>query len=131
MELFITGNGKVQMSQMSRSNELKAVILLANHLRESVLYDRIMHFFCKPLWDVITYTLSNVPLPAPGKECVLFGIENTLLSVDFPPKDGLPHADISFQPLVQCLDVDNFIILFTAVLIERRVLLRSNKYSFT
>lgn len=34
---------------------------------------------------------------------------------------------ISFQPLVQCLDVDNFIKLFTAVLLERRILLRSNK----
>lgn len=83
----------------------------------------------KPLWDVIAYTVSNVPLPTPGKERVLFAIENSLLSVDFPPKDGLPHADISFQPLVQCLDVDNFIKLFTAVLIERRILLRSNKYS--
>ncbi|XP_024991391.1 DENN domain and WD repeat-containing protein SCD1 isoform X5 [Cynara cardunculus var. scolymus] len=83
----------------------------------------------KPLWDAIAYTVSKVPLPTPGKERVLFAIENSLLSVDFPPKDGLPHADISFQPLVQCLDVDNFIKLFTAVLIERRVLLRSNKYS--
>ncbi|KAI3735818.1 hypothetical protein L6452_15337 [Arctium lappa] len=83
----------------------------------------------KPLWDVIAYTVSKVPLPTPGKERVLFAIENSLLSVDFPPKDGLPHADISFLPLVQCLDVDNFIKLFTAVLIERRVLLRSNKYS--
>ncbi|KAI3795137.1 hypothetical protein L1987_37785 [Smallanthus sonchifolius] len=83
----------------------------------------------KPLWDVIAYTLSNIPLPTPGKERVLFAIANSLLSVDFPPKNGLPHADISFQPLVQCLDVDNFIKLFTAVLIERRVLLRSNKYS--
>lgn len=35
---------------------------------------------------------------------------------------------ISFQPLVQCLDVDNFIKLFTAVLLERRILLRSDKY---
>nr|XP_043631013.1 DENN domain and WD repeat-containing protein SCD1 [Erigeron canadensis] len=84
---------------------------------------------CKPLWDVIAHIVSNVPLPTPGKERVLFAIENSLLSVDFPSKDGLPHADISFQPLMQCLDVDNFIKLFTAVLIERRVLLRSNKYS--
>ncbi|MFS7956359.1 putative cDENN domain, tripartite DENN domain, DENN domain lobe protein [Helianthus anomalus] len=103
MELFITGNGKVQMS---RSNELKAVVLLANHLRESILYDRIMHFFCKPLWDAITYTLSNVPLPAPGKERVLFGIENTLLSVDFPPKDGLPHAVHVYIPLLFFSGVD-------------------------
>ncbi|KAM7483016.1 hypothetical protein LguiB_007599 [Lonicera macranthoides] len=83
----------------------------------------------KPLWDVIAHTVSNVPLPTPGKEQVLFAIENSLLAVAVPPKDGLPHADISFQPLMQCLDVDNFLKLFTAVLIERRVLLRSNKYS--
>ncbi|GLT48924.1 hypothetical protein SLA2020_225120 [Shorea laevis] len=83
----------------------------------------------KPLWDVIAYMVSNVPLPTPGKDRVLFAIENCLLSVEAPPKDGLPHADISFQPLVQCLDVDNLIKLFTAVLLERRILLRSNKYS--
>ncbi|GER51170.1 stomatal cytokinesis-defective 1 [Striga asiatica] len=83
----------------------------------------------KPLWDVIAYLVSNVPLPTPGKDRVLFAIENSLLAVEVPPKDGLPHADISFQPLVQCLDVDNFIKLFTAVVLERRILLRSDKYS--
>jgi hypothetical protein len=35
---------------------------------------------------------------------------------------------ISLQPLVQCLDVDKLILLFTAVLLERRILLRSNKF---
>lgn len=84
---------------------------------------------CKPLWDVIASMVSNVPLPTPGKDRVLFAIENSLLAVEAPPRDGLPHADISFQPLVQCLDVDNLIKLFTAVLLERRILLRSNKYS--
>ncbi|XP_074304749.1 DENN domain and WD repeat-containing protein SCD1 isoform X1 [Silene latifolia] len=84
---------------------------------------------CKPLWDVIACTVSNVPLPTPGKDRVLFAIESCLISVEAPPKDGLPHADISFQPLVQCLDVDNLLKLFTAVLLERRILLRSNKYS--
>ncbi|KAG5234016.1 DENN domain and WD repeat-containing protein [Salix suchowensis] len=83
----------------------------------------------KPLWDVISHMISNVPLPTPGKDRVLFSIENCLLSVEAPPKDGLPHVDISFQPLVQCLDADNLLKLFTAVLLERRVLLRSNKYS--
>lgn len=83
----------------------------------------------KPLWDIIAHTVSNVPLPTPGKERVLFAIENCLLSVEAPPNCGLPHVDISFQPLVQCLDVDNLINLFTAVLLERRILLRANKYS--
>ncbi|XP_031404714.1 DENN domain and WD repeat-containing protein SCD1 isoform X2 [Punica granatum] len=83
----------------------------------------------KPLWEVIAGVVSNVPLPTPGKDRVLFAIENSLLSVEAPPKDGLPHVDISFQPIIQCLDVDNLIKLFTAVLLERRILLRSNKYS--
>ncbi|XP_058073916.1 DENN domain and WD repeat-containing protein SCD1 isoform X2 [Magnolia sinica] len=83
----------------------------------------------KPLWEIIAHMVMNVPLPTPGRDRVLFAIENCLLSVDVPPKEGLPHADISFQPIVQCLDVDNLIKLFTAVLLERRVLLRSNKYS--
>ncbi|KAL5544741.1 hypothetical protein UlMin_008525 [Ulmus minor] len=83
----------------------------------------------KPLWDIIAYLVSNVPLPTPGKDRILFAVENCLLSVEAPPKEGLPHVDISFQHLVQCLDVDNLIKLFTAVLLERRILLRSNKYS--
>uniref|UniRef100_A0A0E0JKD3 UDENN domain-containing protein n=1 Tax=Oryza punctata TaxID=4537 RepID=A0A0E0JKD3_ORYPU len=83
----------------------------------------------KPLWDIISHVVSNVPLPTPGKNRVLFAIENCLLSVEAPPKEWLPHADISFQPLVQCLDVDKLIQLFTAVLLERRILLRSNKYT--
>ncbi|XP_027344371.1 DENN domain and WD repeat-containing protein SCD1 isoform X4 [Abrus precatorius] len=83
----------------------------------------------KPLWDVISHMVSSVPLPTPGKERVLFAIESCLLSVEAPPSDGLPHADISFQPLVQCLDVYNLMTLFTAVLLERRILLRANKYS--
>ncbi|XP_061344926.1 DENN domain and WD repeat-containing protein SCD1 isoform X3 [Gastrolobium bilobum] len=83
----------------------------------------------KPLWDVIAHMVSSVPLPTPGKERVLFAIDSCLLSVEAPPNDGLPHVDISFQPLVQCLDVDNLMRLFTAVLLERRILLRANKYS--
>lgn len=83
----------------------------------------------KPIWEIVMHLVLNVPLPSPGKNCILFSIENTLLSVEVPPKDGLPHADIPFHPLVQCLDVDNLIRLFTAVLLERRILLRANKYS--
>lgn len=38
--------------------------------------------------------VSNVPLPTPGKDRVLFAIDNCLLSVEAPPKEGLPHADV-------------------------------------
>ncbi|KMZ63401.1 hypothetical protein ZOSMA_40G00290, partial [Zostera marina] len=83
----------------------------------------------KPLWDVIAYMVSNIPVPSPGRDRVIFSIENCLLSIEVPPEDDLPHADISFQPLVQCLDVDNLIKLFTAMLLERRILFRSTKYT--
>ncbi|KAJ6743976.1 C-MYC PROMOTER BINDING PROTEIN [Salix purpurea] len=87
-------------------------------------FNKFLAFSCKPLWDVILYMVSNVPLPTPGKDLVLFAIEKCVLSVDAPPKDVLPHV----EPLVQCLDVDNFLKLLTAVLHERRILLHSNKY---
>ncbi|KAG8484168.1 hypothetical protein CXB51_022902 [Gossypium anomalum] len=116
--------------------EIFALCFSPSGSRYKNLFFVSVHLMChlcdnssKPLWDVIAHMVSNVPLPTPGKERVLFAIDNCLLSVEVPPKDGLPHADISFQPLVQCLDVDNLIKLFTAVLLERRILIRSNKYS--
>lgn len=83
----------------------------------------------KPLWDLIAHLVINVPLPSPGGSIVLFAMENYLLSIELPPKDGLPHADLSFQALMQCLDVNNVIRLFTAVFLERHILLRASKYS--
>ncbi|XP_072978295.1 DENN domain and WD repeat-containing protein SCD1 [Typha angustifolia] len=116
----------------------KCICLVSHSPSFKVLRDTLEELFVlcfspsgcsKPLWEIISYMVSNVPLPTPGKDRVLFAIENCLLSVDAPPKEGFPHVDISFQPLVQCLDVDNLIQLFTAVLVERRILLRSNKYT--
>ncbi|KAG7599890.1 WD40 repeat [Arabidopsis suecica] len=103
--------------------------VLRNSLEEIFVLCFSSEGSCKPLWDIITYMVSNVPLPTPGKDRVLFAVENCLLSVEAPPEDSLPQADISLQPLVQCLDVDNLIKLFTSVLVERRILIRSNKYS--
>ncbi|GAQ82931.1 Calmodulin-binding protein CRAG [Klebsormidium nitens] len=82
----------------------------------------------KPLWSTIT-DLISVPLPVPGQSQVLFAVENCLLSAQAPPRDGLPYAELSFQPLVQCLDIEKFTRVFTAVLLEKRVLLRASKYS--
>jgi hypothetical protein len=54
----------------------------------------MLNDFSKPLWDVISHMVSNVPLPTPGKNRVLFAIENSLLSAEAPPKEWLPHADV-------------------------------------
>lgn len=50
--------------------------------------------FSKPLWDIISHVVSNVPLPTPGKDRVLFAIDSCLLSAETPPKEWLPHADV-------------------------------------
>ncbi|KAL5227562.1 hypothetical protein ABZP36_015827 [Zizania latifolia] len=116
----------------------KCICLVSHSPSFQVLRDALEEIFVlcfspagcrKPLWDIISHVVANVPLPTPGKDRVLFAIENCLLSAEAPPKEWLPHADISFQPLVQCLDVDKLIQLFIAVLLERRILLRSNKYT--
>nr|CAB3477410.1 unnamed protein product [Digitaria exilis] len=116
----------------------KCICLVSHSPSFQVLRDALEEIFVlcfspagcsKPLWDIISHMVSHVTLPTPGKNRVLFSIENCLLSAEAPPKEWLPHADISFQPLVQCLDVDKLILLFTAVLLERRILLRSNKYT--
>ncbi|KAJ6411410.1 hypothetical protein OIU84_008055 [Salix udensis] len=44
--------------------------------------------------------VSDVPLPTPGKDLVLFAIENSLLSVEAPPKDGLPHVELNLSCLL-------------------------------
>lgn len=116
----------------------KCICLVSHSPSFRVLRDALEELFTlcfspdgssKPLWDVIANLVTGVSLPTPGQDRVLFAIESSLLAFEVPSMDGLPHADISFQPLVQCLDVDNFLKLFTAVLLERRILLRSNKYS--
>lgn len=50
-----------------------------------------------------------------------------LLNIDLVVLYDISLMQISFQPLVQCLDVDNLIKFFTAVLLERRILIRSHK----
>ncbi|KAE8724009.1 hypothetical protein F3Y22_tig00011079pilonHSYRG00179 [Hibiscus syriacus] len=71
----------------------------------------------KPLWDVIAHTVSKVPLPTPGKERVLFAIDNYLLSVEAPPKDGLPHADNNIHDTVADIYSPNGADIFSAVAI--------------
>lgn len=60
---------------------------------------KILNFFSSQLWEIVAFLVSNVPMPTPGKERVFFTIENSLLVIDVPPKDGLPHADVcNFLP---------------------------------
>lgn len=43
------------------------------------------------------------------------------------PLSPVNGPQISFQPLVQALDIDNILTLFTAVLLEKKILLRASR----
>ncbi|CAI7933167.1 unnamed protein product, partial [Closterium sp. NIES-54] len=76
----------------------------------------------RPIWDIIAGVMS-VPLPSGPQQTVVFSVESVVLSTTLPDPQALPSSHVSFFPLVSCLDIDNIIQLFTAVLLERRVLL--------
>ncbi|CAI5970895.1 unnamed protein product [Closterium sp. NIES-65] len=76
----------------------------------------------RPIWDIIAGVMS-VPLPSSPQQTVVFSVESVVLSTTLPDPNALPSSHVSFLPLVSCLDIDNIIQLFTAVLLERRVLL--------
>nr|XP_011470710.1 PREDICTED: DENN domain and WD repeat-containing protein SCD1-like [Fragaria vesca subsp. vesca] len=60
---------------------------------------------------------------------LLKNVLEELFALVFPLAEAVWLSCTTFQPLVQCLDVDNLIKFFTAVLLERRILIRSHQYS--
>ncbi|TVU34208.1 hypothetical protein EJB05_16039 [Eragrostis curvula] len=93
----------------------KCICLVSHAPSFQVLRDALEEIFVlcfspagcsKPLWDIISHMVSNVPLPTPGKNRVLFAIENCLLSAEAPPKEWLPHADHVYIPIIFSSGVD-------------------------
>ncbi|CAI5466151.1 unnamed protein product [Closterium sp. Yama58-4] len=82
----------------------------------------------QPVWDTVQHLVTAVPLPEPGQRSVVFSVEKCLLFCEAPPPATLPAVQLSFHPLVRSLDVDNIILLVTAVLLEKRILLRATQY---
>ncbi|KAJ8428600.1 hypothetical protein Cgig2_025260 [Carnegiea gigantea] len=71
----------------------KCISLVSRVLSFSVLRDALKEIFdiCffRGSRSVVAARVSNVPLPTPGIDRVLFTIDNCLLSAEAPPKDGL------------------------------------------
>lgn len=93
-------------------------------------------------WELPAFYRGSAKGWAPSCWCMVLVLGFVFLSVVCAMTRTVDHVllwptslyhllQVSFQPLVQCLDIDNFIKLFTAVLLERRILLRSNKYVFS
>ena len=46
------------------------------------------------LYGTSLRTWSCLPLPSPGMGQILFSVDCYQLTVEAPPKDGFPHADV-------------------------------------
>ncbi|MEW5302508.1 MAG: hypothetical protein WDW36_005288 [Sanguina aurantia] len=115
----------------------KAVALLCRHpyltTMEQVLRTLYASAFCvgmsSAVGDAVTHLL-RVPSPARLNSQVDFELEGRPFSCS-PPSEvgGLPLDELSLRPLLEALSVPNVLLLFLAVLLERRVLLRCSHYS--
>eukprot|EP00884_Botryococcus_braunii_P008539 jgi/Botrbrau1/17687/Bobra.0166s0111.1 len=79
--------------------------------------------------DMFSYLLHELVLPSPGGQ-VRFQVEGQPLRLVRPAKEGQPFwREMSLQPLLRSLGVSNLLLLYRAVLLEQRVLLRGSHFS--
>lgn len=83
-----------------------------------------------PIERYITNFCSELPAPPPGSFEVQTTILDSVISIWSPP-NNMPIAWVSlpFSHLFQCLDVDNVLKVWTALALERQVLVTSTQLS--
>jgi pentatricopeptide repeat protein len=83
-----------------------------------------------PIERYITNFCSELPAPPPGSFEVQTTILDSVISIWSPP-NNMPIAWVSlpFSHLFQCLDVDNVLKVWTALALERQVLITSTQLS--
>jgi len=83
-----------------------------------------------PLERVVSNFVCEVPLPPPGRIRVQHQIGDTELTFSRPPANNpISWTDIGFQEVFEALDLMNIFQVFSALLTERQVLLRSTQLS--
>lgn len=78
-----------------------------------------------PMEAYISYILHDIPLPPRGFASVGFTLGDRHIIVSRPPINQLPLLDVPLETLFQCLDINNILLVFTALLCERRIALCS------
>lgn len=74
--------------------------------------------------------LYEIPAPPPGSYEVQVSILNSTIRFWAPPaKLPIAYTALPFQILFECLDVDNVLTLWSAMLMERKILLVSSRHS--
>lgn len=83
-----------------------------------------------PIERYIVNLCSEIPAPPPGAYEVQVGILTSTIRFWAPPaKLPIAYVALPFQILFECLDLDNILTLWSAMILERKVLLLSSQYS--
>lgn len=83
-----------------------------------------------PLERYILNLCQEIPAPPPGAYEVQVSILNSTIRIWAPPaKLPIAYVALPFQILFECLDLDNILTLWGAMILERKVLLLSSQHS--
>jgi len=83
-----------------------------------------------PLERLISNFISEVPMPPAGKIRVLYQIGDLEINFTRPaPNNPLSWTDIAFQEVFECLSLENILMVLSAVLTERQIIIRSTQHS--
>ena len=80
-----------------------------------------------PLEAYIRQLLFEVPMPLPGQQLMFWG-PNEKIQWQHPPGESLPVFDYSMMEFLEMIGLGNLIKLFTTVLLEHQLLLKSTSY---
>lgn len=83
-----------------------------------------------PIERYITNFCSEIPAPPPGSFEVQTTIQNSVIKFWSPPHNQpIVWVSLPFSPLFQCLDIDNILLIWHALCVERQVLVTSTQIS--
>jgi hypothetical protein len=82
-----------------------------------------------PLERIITNFVDEVPLPPSGKVAVLYTIGHEQISISRPARNEFPLCQCPITQLFEYLSVPNVLSVFTAMLLEKKILLTCSQYS--
>ena len=114
-------------SAESSSGDKKLGIVTTSTSASSSIMKQVLTL---PIERYITNFCSELPAPPPGSFQVQTTILDSTISIWSPPYNlPLPWVSLPFSHLFQCLDVENVLKVWTALALERQVLVTSTQLS--
>lgn len=96
----------------------------------TTLYRISISTVVQPLERIVSNFVSEVPLPPPGMVKVQYHVGDAELDFTRPALNNpLSFHDVGFQQIFECLDLDNVLRVFSAILTERQIVIRSSQLS--